>query len=216
MKKRMKALTALLCVSAMVTGCGASGNSGTDTAKTDTQKEGTKEAGKDGENQEKSEVTIGFSSEGDSFDPCTGFGYTGSPIYSTLVKINGDEQIENDLATEYTTSEDALTWTFKIRDDVKFTNGEPLKASDIAFTFNTTKEKATYMDLTMLESCKALDDTTVEFKLSKPCVTFIYTVAQMGIVPERHIAINSAWRQTRLSAPVLIKWFSGIRDSSLF
>ena len=185
MKKRMKALTALLCVSAMVTGCGASGNSGTDAAKTDTQKEGTKEAGKDGENQEKSEVTIGFSSEGDSFDPCTGFGYTGSPIYSTLVKINGDEQIENDLATEYTTSEDALTWTFKIRDDVKFTNGEPLKASDIAFTFNTTKEKATYMDLTMLESCKALDDTTVEFKLSKPCVTFIYTVAQMGIVPEK-------------------------------
>ena len=52
MKKRMKALTALLCVSAMVTGCGASGNSGTDAAKTDTQKEGTKEAGKDGENQE--------------------------------------------------------------------------------------------------------------------------------------------------------------------
>lgn len=36
----------------------------------------------------------------------------------------------------------------------------------------------------MLESCKALDDTTVEFKLKKPCVTFIYTVAQMGIVPE--------------------------------
>ena len=43
------------------------------------------------------------------------------------------------------------------------------------------------MDLTMLESCKALDDTTVEFKLSKPCVTFIYTVAQMGIVPEKGI-----------------------------
>ena len=45
---------------------------------------------------------------------------------------------------------------------------------------NTTKEKATYMDLTMLESCKALDDTTVEFKLSEPCVTFIYTVAPVS------------------------------------
>ena len=132
----------------------------------------------------KTEVIIGFSGDGDSFDPCTGFGYTGSPLYSNLVKVNGDDQLENDLATKYTVSEDTLTWTFKIRDDVKFTNGDSLKASDVAFTFNTTKEKATYMDLTMLDSCTAIDDTTVEFKLTKPCVTFIYTVAQVGIVPE--------------------------------
>ena len=60
MKRRMKVLTALLCVSAMVTGCGASGNSGTEAAKADTQKEGTKEAGKDTDSKEKTEVTIGF------------------------------------------------------------------------------------------------------------------------------------------------------------
>lgn len=185
MKKRMKALVALLCVTAMVTGCGSgASDSGTSSAKTQTQKE--EGSAKTDESQEKkSEVTIGFSSEGDSFDPCTGFGYTGSPLYSNLVKVNGDEQLENDLATDYTVSDDALTWTFQIRDDVKFTNGDALKASDVAFTFNTAKEKATYMDLTMMESCTAKDDTTVEFKLTKPCVTFIYTVAQMGIVPEK-------------------------------
>ena len=185
MKKRMKALAALLCVTAMVTGCGSgASDSGTSSAKTQTQKE--EGSAKTDESQEKkSEVTIGFSSEGDSFDPCTGFGYTGSPLYSNLVKVNGDEQLENDLATDYTVSDDALTWTFQIRDDVKFTNGDALKASDVAFTFNTAKEKATYMDLTMMESCTAKDDTTVEFKLTKPCVTFIYTVAQMGIVPEK-------------------------------
>lgn len=185
MKKRMKALAALLCVTAMVTGCGSgASDSGTSSAKTQTQKE--EGSAKTDESQEKkSEVTIGFSSEGDSFDPCTGFGYTGSPLYSNLVKVNGDEQLENDLATDYTVSDDALTWTFQIRDDVKFTNGDALKASDVAFTFNKAKEKATYMDLTMMESCTAKDDTTVEFKLTKPCVTFIYTVAQMGIVPEK-------------------------------
>ena len=53
----------------------------------------------------KTEVIIGFSGDGDSFDPCTGFGYTGSPLYSNLVKVNGDDQLENDLATEYTVSE---------------------------------------------------------------------------------------------------------------
>lgn len=185
MKKRMKALAALLCVTAMVTGCGSgASDSGTSSAKAQTQKE--EGSAKTDESQEKkSEVTIGFSSEGDSFDPCTGFGYVGSPLYSNLVKVNGDDQLENDLATDYTVSDDALTWTFQIRDDVKFTNGDALKASDVAFTFNTAKEKATYMDLTMMESCTAKDDTTVEFKLTKPCVTFIYTVAQMGIVPEK-------------------------------
>ena len=96
-----------------------------------------------------------------SFTACTGFGYTGSPLYSTLVKVNGDDKLVNDLATEYVVSDDALTWTFKIRDNVKFTNGEALKASDVAFTFQKAKEKATYMDLTMMESCTAVDDTTV-------------------------------------------------------
>ncbi|MCD2491090.1 ABC transporter substrate-binding protein [Lacrimispora sp. NSJ-141] len=191
MKKGMKALTVLLCIIALAAGCGRSGDSGTSTVKPSqtagntekTEKEETEK--NEGEPAEaKSEVSIGFSSEGDSFDPCTGFGYTGSPLYSNLVKVNGDDQLENDLATGYTVSDDALTWTFKIRDDVTFTNGDPLKASDVAFSFNTAKEKATYMDLTMMESCKATDDTTVEFKLSKPCVTFIYTIAQMGIVPE--------------------------------
>ena len=38
----------------------------------------------------KTEVIIGFSGDGDSFDPCTGFGYTGSPLYSNLVKVNGE------------------------------------------------------------------------------------------------------------------------------
>ena len=45
-------------------------------------------------------------------------------------------EFENDLATDYSVSEDGLTWTFHI-DDVKFTDGEPLTASDVAFTFNT-------------------------------------------------------------------------------
>lgn len=184
MKKKIKYISVILCAAALVlSGCSGSGDSGTSLVNDNSLK--TEDAAAPEENKKNTEVTIGFSGEGDSFDPCTGFGYTGSPLYSNLVKINGDNQLENDLATEYRVSDDALTWTFQIRDDVKFTNGEALKASDVAFTFQTAKEKAGYMDLTMLEGCKALDDTTVEFKLTKPCVTFIYTIAQMGIVPEQ-------------------------------
>ncbi len=102
MKKRIKVLTALLCTAALLAGCGgASGDSGTESAAEDTQKKADSE-GTEAESEEVSEVTIGFSSEGDSFDPCTGFGYVGSPMYSNLVKVNGDDQLENDLATDYT------------------------------------------------------------------------------------------------------------------
>lgn len=165
--------------------------------------------GDDTDTSAKSEITVGFSNDTDSWDPCTGFGYTGSPLYSTLVKINGDNKLENDLASDYSMSEDGLTWTFKIRDGVKFTNGEELNASDVAFTFNTTKEKATYVDLTMLDSCTAVDNNTVEFKLNKPCVTFIYTVAGAGIVPEDSYTDNFGMEPIGSGPYKLTQWDKG-------
>ena len=118
MKKGMKALAVLLCITALAAGCGRSGDSGTSTVKPSQTTDGAEKTEKEetekneGEPAEaKTEVTIGFSSEGDSFDPCTGFGYTGSPLYSSLVKVNGDDQLENDLATEYTVNDDCLLYT---------------------------------------------------------------------------------------------------------
>ncbi|WP_343209688.1 ABC transporter substrate-binding protein [Anaerolentibacter hominis] len=134
--------------------------------------------------EKKSEVTIGFSSEPTSWDPCTGYGTTGPIIFSTLLEVNGNNELVNDLATDYTVSEDALTWTFHIRDDVYFTDGEKLTAGDVAFTYRTAKESASLVDLTMLDKVSAPDDTTVVFQLNKPSSTFAFTTAQTGIVPE--------------------------------
>jgi peptide/nickel transport system substrate-binding protein len=215
MKKRRKALLALMCAAALMAGCSGSGNSGTAEAKenqdkTESSKEQDFNAQKGDEStSSKTEVTVGFSNDTDSWDPCAGFGYAGSPLFSTLVKINGNNKLENDLATEYNMSEDGLTWTFKIRDDVTFTNGEKLDASDVAFTFTTTKEKATYVDLTMLESCTAVDDTTVEFKLNKPCVTFIYTVAGAGIVPKDAYSDNFGMEPIGSGPYKLTQWDKG-------
>ena len=81
-------------------------------------------------------VTMPATSEPASgFDPAYGWGageHVHEPlIQSTLVRTTTDLSIENDLATEYSCSEDGLTWTVKIRDDVKFTDGEPLTAEDV-------------------------------------------------------------------------------------
>lgn len=214
--KRRIAILALMCTAVLMTGCANSGDSGTDTAPseqsgTDMEEAGGEESPTEGtpEDTMKSEVTVGFSNDTDSWDPCTGFGYAGSPLYSTLVTIDGDNQVVNDLATDYSMSDDGLTWTFKIRDDVTFTNGDKLSASDVAFTFNTTRDKATYVDLTMLESSSAIDDTTVEFKLNKPCVTFIYTIAGAGIVPENAYTDNFGMEPIGSGPYKLTQWDKG-------
>ena len=71
------------------------------------------------------------------FDPAYGWGageHVHEPlIQSTLTVTNTDLTIGYDLATAYGASEDGLTWTVEIRDDVKFTDGEPLTAEDVAF-----------------------------------------------------------------------------------
>ena len=91
----------------------------------------------------------------------------------------------NDLATSYECSDDGLTWTFTIRDDVKFTDGEPLTAHDVAFTvMGVATSTAGTADLTMVESAEATDDTTVVITLTKPFNALLYTLAVVGIVPE--------------------------------
>ena len=134
-------------------------------------------------------VTMPTTSEPESgFDPAYGWGageHVHEPlIQSTLVRTTEDLKIENDLAPEYSCSEDKLTWTVKIRDDVKFTDGEPLTAQDVAFTYNTCRDESTVNDFTMLKEAVAVDDTTVEFHMNEPYSIWPYTMAIVGIVPE--------------------------------
>ncbi len=89
-----------------------------------------------------------------------------------------------DLATDMNVSDDGMTWTVTIRDDVKFTDGEPLTAEDVALTYNTLRDTSSVNDFTMLEEATALDNTTVEFDVTRPYSIWPYTMAITGIVPE--------------------------------
>lgn len=117
-------------------------------------------------------VTMPVTSEPEAgFDPAYGWGageHVHEPlIQSTLTVTNTDLSIGMDLATDYSVSEDGLIWTVKIRDDVKFTDGEPLTAEDVAFTYNNCRENSSVNDFSMLEEAVATDDTTVEFHLNR-------------------------------------------------
>lgn len=123
------------------------------------------------------------------FDPLVSWGcgeHVHEPlIQSTLITTDINLEFQNDLATSYECSEDGLTWTFTIRDDVKFTDGEPLTARDVAFTVNgIINSSAAEADLSMVDEAVVVDDTTVELHLNKPFNALLYTLAVMGIVPE--------------------------------
>ena len=134
-------------------------------------------------------IAMGTSSEPESgFDPAYGWGageHVHEPlIQSTLTVTTTDLNIGYDLATDVKSSEDGMIWTVTIRDDVKFTDGEALTADDVAFTYNTVKETSSVNDFTMLDEAVALDETTVEFRMTKPYSIWPYTMAIVGIVPE--------------------------------
>ncbi len=117
-------------------------------------------------------VAMGPNSEPEAgFDPAYGWGageHVHEPlIQSTLTVTNPDLSIGYDLATDMQVSEDGMIWTVTIRDDVKFTDGEALTASDVAFTYNTVKEISSVNDFTMLAEAVAVDDTTVEFHMAQ-------------------------------------------------
>ena len=122
------------------------------------------------------------------FDPAYGWGageHVHEPlIQSTLTVTNPDLTIGYDLATDYSVSEDGLTWTVTIWDDVSFTDGEPLTAEDVAFTYNTVKASSSVSDFTMLDYAEAADDRTVVFHMNRPFSIWPYTMAVTGIVPE--------------------------------
>lgn len=122
------------------------------------------------------------------FDPAYGWGageHVHEPlIQSTLTVTNPDLTIGGDLATSWEASEDGLTWTVTIRDDVSFTDGEALTASDVAFTYNTVKAASSVNDFTMLDFAEAIDDTTVVFHMVTPYSIWPYTMAIVGILPE--------------------------------
>ncbi len=149
-------------------------------------------AGSTSDEQQADQVIVSMSPEAEpaaGFDPVHGWGdgeHVHEPlIQSTLITTDADLNFVNDLATSYYASDDGLAWTFIIRDDVKFTDGEPLTASDVAFTINTIRDaEGSEVDLTMVDEAVAKDDITVEIHLSEPYNALLYTLAVVGIVPE--------------------------------
>ncbi|MDQ3247742.1 MAG: ABC transporter substrate-binding protein [Chloroflexota bacterium] len=159
----------------------------------------------------KSELVLAIGGESDEgYDPTLGWGRYGSPLFqSTLLRRDGELNIVNDLAESYTVSDDKLTWTVKIRQDALFSDGQPLTAKDVAYTFTKAGESGGLTDVTVLQEAVALDNYTVELRLKEAQSTFINRLITLGIVPQH--AHNADYARNPIgSGPyTLVQWTPG-------
>ncbi len=154
-------------------------------------------------------LAVGGEAE-EGYDPTLGWGRYGAPLFqSTLLRRDENLNLVNDLAESYTLSEDRLVWIVKIRQDVLFSDGQPLTAKDVAYTFNKAAASGGLMDVTVLEKATATDDYTVELRLKKPQSTFVNRLVALGIVPE-HAHNEKYGRNPIGSGPYkLVRWDEG-------
>lgn len=172
-KKGMRRLAAILAMLLMA-GCANSSGGG------------------EGEIVRPNELILAVGTEPESgFDPITGWGRYGSPLFqSTLFQRDHELNIVGDLAENYEVSEDGTVWTVRLRQDAYFTDGEPVTAEDVRFTFETAAKSGSVIDLTNLQSVETKGEHTVVFHLKQPQSTFIVHLIATGIVPQHAYGPN--------------------------
>ena len=122
-------------------------------------------------------LKIGLSAEPTSADPhyhkMTQNDAFSAHVYSSLVGRSADMKLVPALATSWKNLDD-LTWEFKLRDDVKFSNGKPFTSEDVLFTIcrtlnNETNVSQSYMDTTkLITDVQTPDAHTVIIKTGAP------------------------------------------------
>jgi peptide/nickel transport system substrate-binding protein len=107
-------------------------------------------------------------------------------LYDTLVEEAGISHFVPGLAESWEVSDDGLVWTFKIREGVKFHDGTPCTAEDVAWSLNWTIEneiETFSFYLANFSEIVALDPTTLQVSLSDPVGNMEYLLMYVWILP---------------------------------
>lgn len=113
-------------------------------------------------------------------------------LYSTLLRYD-PETLEpvGDLAESYTVSDDGTTYTFNLRQNVTWHDGEPFTADDVVFTMGlwTNPDVPFFLsrNFRLVEEVKALDDYTVEVRLSEPQASFPILLGYLANILPEHL-----------------------------
>ncbi len=123
-----------------------------------------------------------------------------SLIYSGLMKSTDENTLDTDLAESYTISNDGLIYTFILRDDIYFHDGEKVTTDDVEFTINKIQDstikspkRPSFYDVKV----EKIDEKTIKFILKKSYSPFLENLT-IGILP-KHLWDNLNSEQFPLS-----------------
>ncbi len=143
-----------------------------------------------------------------------------APLYSTLLLLDPYHypKIIGDVATDWKISPDGLTYTFKIRQGIRFHDGSPLTAADVKATYDKiifppqgvrSVRKNAY---TAVQQVEAPDATTVVFKLKFPSASLLDNLASPWnvIFPKKYLDKDPNYFKTNVvgSGPFKFKGYS--------
>ncbi|MBI5563737.1 MAG: ABC transporter substrate-binding protein, partial [Chloroflexi bacterium] len=137
-------------------------------------------------------LKIGWLGRPDSLNPAYAFEYTSYRIfdlvYSTLTTEGPEGKYVGDLAEKWSASPDGLTWTFTLRDNLKWHDGAPLTAEDVVWSINAIMNDpdgwATLVNYTSgFEEATAPNPKTVVIKLADPIGNMEYRVSWLFALP---------------------------------
>lgn len=182
MKRILTMALILMLVLSMLAGC-SEGQQATTTSQPQTTTEG-------GEPTPSGpiEVTVGLAGDTLSMDPYV-YNETISNavlqhMYEGLVMTDGDLNIIPGLASEWELSDDLMTWTFYLREGVKFHNGNDFTADDVIFSLQRAVEPFSKWDnvLATVESYEKINDYTVKVYSNTPDVIFLSRLTGLMIM----------------------------------
>ena len=126
-------------------------------------------------------------------------------LFDSLVKRDGNGELVPSLAESWEYDNDTLTYTFQLRSDVKWHDGEKFTADDVKFTIEAIKDPENgsenapnYGEVAQIQ---VLSDTRIAFVLSEPNYAFLDYMT-MSILPEHRLAGEDMWESDYFKKPI--------------
>lgn len=137
------------------------------------------------------DITVAQVTEPDTTDPLMTSSLAGYnlfyAVFDRLTAFDDDGKLEPGLASSWTHNADFTVWDFTLRPDVSFHNGEPLKASDVVFSYETVKKTPTSGNsffVAVMKKAEATSDDVVRFTLDQSFSAWPAQTSAISIVPE--------------------------------
>ncbi|CAN5547432.1 ABC transporter substrate-binding protein [soil metagenome] len=153
-------------------------------------------SGGSGSSDADSTITAGYTAPVTTIDPgaaCDPPSYTAvQQLYDELVTGTGKEPVQPMLASSWTQNDDATSYTFKLREDVTFSSGNPMTSADVVYSLNYALERdgcAAYVmtsGYSEIDTITAPDDYTVTVTFTSPNPIFLSTLSgQVAILDSK-------------------------------